>query len=117
MLMAVVEMVIGVASTSTTLWTATLDIRPWTGWADVHWDFSRINQILAVELPPLVSRYYYALWWLLPISSYIFFMFFAFGKDAMREYGTCFSRLRTRLFKLRIQESHKSLTSTIPSFG
>ncbi|KAJ3559561.1 hypothetical protein NM688_g268 [Phlebia brevispora] len=117
MLMAIIEMVIGVASTSTTLWTATLDIRPWTGWADVHWDFSRIGQYLTLEMPPLEQRYFYALWWLVPISSYIFFLFFAFGKDAVREYKACLAWFRLHLFRLRVQETHKSLTSTIPSFG
>ena len=121
MLMAIMEMIMGVAATSFTLWTATLDIRPWTGWADVHWNFSRVDQYLAFELSPFVARYYYALWWLPPASSFIFFAFFAFGKDAMREYGAFFSWFRVRLFRLRIQESrpiqsHKSLTSTIPSF-
>ncbi|KAF7795118.1 hypothetical protein EIP86_006265 [Pleurotus ostreatoroseus] len=117
MLMALVEMVVGVASTSTTLWTATLDIRPWTGWADVHWEFARVGQYLTLELPPLVQRYYYALWWLVPISSYVFFLFFAFGKDAVREYGACVKWLKRHLFRVRVQETHKTLSSTIPSFG
>ena len=117
MLLAVVEMVLGVASTSTALWTATLDIRPWTGWADVHWGFSRIDQYSTSMLAPFVQRYYYVLWWFVPISSYIFFLFFAFGREAMREYGSCLSWVRIRLFRLRVQETHKSLTSTIPSFG
>lgn len=121
MLMAILEMVLGVASTSFTLWTATLDIRPWTGWSDVHWDFSRIDQYPSFALTPFVARYYYALWWIPPVSALAFFVFFAFGKDAVHEYGACLKWCRLRLFSLRVQdtrplESHKSLASTIPSF-
>ena len=117
MLMAVIETLFAVASTSVTLWTATLNLRPWTSWADVHWGFSRIDQYLTRFMPRVMVRYYYALWWLVPVSSYVFFLFFAFGRDAMREYGACSSWIRRRVFRMRPREmQHKSLASSMPSF-
>ena len=117
MLLAVIQMILATAATATSLWTATLDIRPWTGWADVHWNFSRIDQYRTSELAPFVQRYYCALWWLVPASSLVFFAFFAFGRDAVQEYGACVAWVRVHLFKLRVQDAHKPVTSSIPSFG
>ncbi|KAL6308810.1 fungal pheromone STE3G-protein-coupled receptor [Sparassis latifolia] len=86
MLMSVVLMVMGVVSTSFTLWYSSLSLRPWTGWASVHSDFSRIAQFPLVLVSVDVRRYYYVIWMIIPVSSFIFFLFFAFGRDAMLEY-------------------------------
>lgn len=117
MLLALLEMILATAATATSLWTATLDIRPWTSWADVHWGFSRIGQYPAAALTSTVAHYYCALWWFVPASSAVFFLFFAFGRDTMREYGALGQWVRTRLFRLRVQEPHNPVTSSIPSFG
>ena len=89
MAMAFAEIVITVVSTSVTLWFTTLSLRPWTNWSDVHWDFSRIGSYPTVLIPPLIQNYYYATWYIVPFSSFVYFVFFAFGQEAMKEYALC----------------------------
>src|ERR1700761_7792510 len=59
---------------------------PWTGWADVHSHFSRVQQIPLL----LIAPDYWALmrldWWLIPMGTVIFWAFFAFGQESMAEY-------------------------------
>ncbi|KAI8993122.1 hypothetical protein BD414DRAFT_582145 [Trametes punicea] len=99
MAMAFVEIIITAVSSSLTLWFTTLGLRPWTNWADVHWNFSRIDVYVTAFQPPLVNNYYYAIWYIIPVSSVIFFAFFAFGQDAVKEYTACLVWVRDRVFK------------------
>lgn len=77
-------------------------IRPWTDWADVHSDRLRIDLLPAVFIPPKMARAYYISWWMVPLSTFLFVGFFAFGKDTTDEYKKSFrfgvSLLRLRLF-------------------
>ncbi|KAJ6535332.1 GPCR fungal pheromone mating factor [Mycena vulgaris] len=66
-------------------------LRPYTSWADVHSNFSRVAAFPTFLIPAQDLAYTYALWWTIPISSIAFFLFFAFGQDAMREYRACVS--------------------------
>ncbi|KAI0698261.1 GPCR fungal pheromone mating factor [Cytidiella melzeri] len=100
-LMAVFEIVFAVTSTSVTLWVATLDIRPWTNWDDIHFNFSRVDQYPSLYISSFVERYYTAIWWIIPLSSAMFFVFFAFGQEAIRDYKAVFSGIREKIFKLR----------------
>ncbi|GLB44319.1 putative pheromone A receptor [Lyophyllum shimeji] len=99
MLMAGLQMIWGVTTTSYALWFTVIGIpiRPWTTWADVHSDFSRIDQYLSLVTPQQVLTAYYVLWWIVPISTLIFVAFFAFGNDAMEEYKKCWIWFRTRV--------------------
>ncbi|KAG6839253.1 Pheromone B beta 1 receptor [Blastosporella zonata] len=101
MLMAVLQMVWGITVTAYAMWFTVLGvpIRPWTSWAFVHSDFSRIDQYPAVLTPDIVRRSYCVLWWMVPISTWIFVAFFAFGKDAMEEYKKCIVWFRTRVLR------------------
>lgn len=108
MLLAVAEMILSVGSTALALWSATFVMRPWTNWADVHWGFSRVDTFRAFELSPSSLTSFYALWWMLPISSFLFFLFFAFGQDAVQEYGACLKWIGTHIFRLRIGETSRS---------
>lgn len=113
MAMAVVEMIIGVASTSATLaFSVKWDMRPYTNWADVHWNFSRIDLYATLFTPPFVLRFYYGIWWIVPISSFIFFLFFAFGQEAMKEYGACAAWFRAHIMRRR--DSKISISRFIP---
>ncbi|TFK32930.1 hypothetical protein BDQ12DRAFT_670661 [Crucibulum laeve] len=38
---------------------------------------------------PSVINAYYVLWWTIPISTFLFMAFFAFGRDAIEEDRTC----------------------------
>lgn len=87
MLLAMFEMFASAAAVSATLaFSVVWDMRPWTNWADVHWDFSRIDTYPTPFLPPFIYRFYYACWWIAPVSAYVFCAFFAFGQEAMNEY-------------------------------
>ncbi len=56
-----------------------LPLLPWTSWAEVHSDFSRIDQIdqyPMIAIPAYIDRNYHAQWWMVPA-------FFSFGRDAI----------------------------------
>ena len=98
MAMAFVEIIITAVSSSITLWFTSLSLRPWTNFADVHYNFSRVATLPIVFAPRTITAYYYVTWYIIPVSSLIFFVFFAFGQDAVREYSACVAWVRRRVF-------------------
>ncbi|KAJ7930532.1 Rcb2.42 [Mycena leptocephala] len=62
-------------------------IRPYTSWADVHFDFSRVDQYPTAFIPQDVLPWQYIAWWTIPFSGLSFFCSFSFGEDAVAEYG------------------------------
>jgi hypothetical protein len=107
MLMALVEMFWGILVTACNMWFTCQDgMRPWTGWANVHWNFSRIALYPTVVIPIYDLTWTYALWWTIPISALIFSAFFSFGEDAMKEYATCVTWARSKILRQkRTQDS------------
>lgn len=100
MAMAIVQMFWGALLIGINMWfTCRSGLRPWTGWADVHSNFSRVALFPTLLIPPSVLRWTYFLWWTIPISSVIFFAFFAFGQDAVKEYVACFRWVRSNLLR------------------
>ncbi|EIW57115.1 uncharacterized protein TRAVEDRAFT_105078, partial [Trametes versicolor FP-101664 SS1] len=100
MLLALIEMFASAAAVSATLGFSVIwDMRPWTNWADVHWDFSRVDTFPTPFLPPFIYRFYYACWWIAPVSAYLFCAFFAFGQEAMGEYKAYALWVWTRVFR------------------
>ncbi|KAF7326986.1 STE3-domain-containing protein [Mycena sanguinolenta] len=101
MLMAMLEMIWSLAVTTYTLWFTTIGIplRPYSSWAEVHSNFSRIDTYPTIFIPDIVLRTYYFLWWLVPISTIAFVAMFAFGRDAMEEYKKCFLLIRRVIFR------------------
>ncbi|CCM02275.1 uncharacterized protein FIBRA_04360 [Fibroporia radiculosa] len=88
MTMALVEMFWALFIISCTLYFNYRDgLRPWISWANVHSNFSNINLFALIVIPPTLLQWTYFLWWTTPISGYLFFVFFAFGADAMKEYA------------------------------
>ncbi|KAJ7455554.1 Rcb2.42 [Mycena latifolia] len=75
-------------------------LRPYTSWADVHYDFSRVDAIPTAEIPPDVLVWTYISWWTIPISGYSFFFSFAFGEDAAKEYGPWFRWMSTPIARM-----------------
>jgi hypothetical protein len=63
-----------------------LPLLPWTSWAEVHFDFSRIDQYPKIAIPAYMDRNYHAIWWMVPALTFIFVAFFSFGRDAIDEY-------------------------------
>ncbi|KIY44535.1 fungal pheromone STE3G-protein-coupled receptor, partial [Fistulina hepatica ATCC 64428] len=87
--MSVTEMAWVTAFSALNLWsnvTAT-GLRPYTSWAYVHSDFSRIdNEYIRALIPDWYWRRIMLFWWLMPASAIIFFLFFGFGQEATKEY-------------------------------
>ncbi|KAJ7475474.1 pheromone receptor Rcb2 B43 [Mycena galericulata] len=101
MLMSILEMIWSIAVTIYTLWftTVSIPIRPYTSWADVHSNFSRVDTYPTLFMPELVVTAYYFLWWLVPISTFAFVAMFAFGRDALDEYKRCFRAVRDAVLR------------------
>ncbi len=90
MSMSIVQIFWSVLITALNMWfTMRTGLRPWISWEDVHTDFGRIRQLPEVLIPDNIYRLTYAIWWTLPISSVLFFAFFSFGQEAMKEYSSC----------------------------
>lgn len=98
--MALTEMI---WSTSLAAYTLYLNVspglRPWTNWANVHSNFSRVGLFPTIELPPQFIEAMMLLWWNLPASGLIFFVFFAFGEEALKEYKKIWRRIMVKVFK------------------
>ncbi|KAK0480433.1 GPCR fungal pheromone mating factor [Armillaria luteobubalina] len=112
--MSLVQIFWGVFVTSVNMWfTMKSGLRPWTGLADVHSGFSRIGQFPQLFITPTTWTYTYLLWWTIPISSVLFFIFFSFGQEAMKEYRHCFRWIKVVIF--RRPDSGPSSTSKFGS--
>ncbi|KAJ7643058.1 GPCR fungal pheromone mating factor, partial [Mycena polygramma] len=101
MLMSTLQMFWSIGLTIFTLWftTISIPIRPWTTWADVHSNFSRVDQYPTLFTPEIILSGYYALWWTVPASTFIFVAFFAFGAEALAEYKKGFLWVRRVVFR------------------
>ncbi|KAK7030190.1 hypothetical protein R3P38DRAFT_3189151 [Favolaschia claudopus] len=73
MLMSILQMIWSLGITIATLWFTVLSIpiRPYTSWADVHSNFSRIDQFPNLFTPEIILSFRYALWWTIPASTFI----------------------------------------------
>lgn len=78
----------------------TVPINPWKGWADTHFDFSRVDQIPAafwrdsmpgVEASVELSR------WLNIVNAFTFFVFFGFAEEARNNYSGAVQSLAKRV--------------------
>ncbi|KDR78094.1 hypothetical protein GALMADRAFT_118997 [Galerina marginata CBS 339.88] len=117
MTMAALQMVWSITVTSYALWFTVIavPIRPWTTWSDVHSDWLRVDLYPDAFTPDQVKRSFYVLWWLVPISTFLFIAFFAFGKDAIDEYKKCFLWIRVKALGQQAEtKSSKELLGNIP---
>ncbi|KAM5538797.1 hypothetical protein V8D89_007519 [Ganoderma adspersum] len=76
-------------------------LRPWTSWADVHSNWQHINRFPIVLIPAYTLRWTYFLWWATPATAYMFFAFFAFGRDTLSEYIICVIWFKERVLRLQ----------------
>ncbi|KAJ7431628.1 putative fungal pheromone GPCR, STE3-type [Mycena galericulata] len=114
MAMAIAQMVWATFLTVTNMWlTCQGGLRPWISWANVHSDFGRIGIFPAAFIPAVQWAWTYFIFWTVPITALMFFSFFAFGQDAVKEYRACFGAVRR---VIRIPEKSKT-TQSIPSFA
>ncbi|KAG2040962.1 GPCR fungal pheromone mating factor [Suillus americanus] len=106
MSMAIVEMFFGLLVTSLNMWwTMRPGLRPWISWKNVHSNWLEVAYFPLAIIPPTELAWTFALWFMIPIASIFFFLFFAFGQDALKEYGTTFTWIRRHVFRLRDRSS------------
>ncbi|KAG1873827.1 pheromone A receptor-domain-containing protein [Suillus subluteus] len=100
MAMAVTEIVWGTALTAFNLYNnAGSGLRPWISWQNVHSDWLRVDLFAFIELPPSFIKSMFLLWWAMPASAYIFFLFFGFSDEARREYGKIIKAFRKHVLR------------------
>ncbi|KAG6906376.1 hypothetical protein DXG01_014249 [Tephrocybe rancida] len=115
--MAVVQMFWGLLVIILNVWlTCRNGLRPWTGWADVHSNFSRVAVFPMRLIPVEGVRWTFFAWWVIPVSSVLFFVFFSFGEDAMKEYRTCILWVARNIFRRKDASSDYKTKLSLPSF-
>ncbi|KAF8239211.1 fungal pheromone STE3G-protein-coupled receptor [Tricholoma matsutake] len=99
MLMVSLQMVWSLALMIFSLWFNIMAVLPrrWTMWNDVHSNFGHIDLYATAFTPLPIITSYYVLWWMPPISTLVFMIFFAFGRDAMEEYKKFFIWFHTHI--------------------
>jgi len=108
--MAVTEMFWGTTLTSFNLWNnVSSGLRPWTTWADVHSNFESVHAFPMLFIPEKYVRVMMLFWWSIPASSIIFFAFFGFGAETVKEYRRIWSSFKTTVFRKRDSEKTDSL--------
>ncbi|KAF7326987.1 Pheromone B beta 1 receptor [Mycena sanguinolenta] len=112
LLMSVLQMIWSIAITIFTLWSTSVSIpiRPYTSWAVVHSNFSRVDQFTTLFTPQVVLATRVGIWWMVPASTFAFVAFFAFGNDAMTEYKKGFRWIRTTVLRLPRSSSSNGKT-------
>lgn len=91
-------------------------LRPWTSWSDVHSGFSRIGQFPLALIPQGTLRMTYFIWWSIPVSAYLFFVFFAFGRDSRMDYVRAFEWCRTKVCGARSDDKESSHETSLPRY-
>ncbi|KZV83956.1 fungal pheromone STE3G-protein-coupled receptor [Exidia glandulosa HHB12029] len=87
-------------------------VRPWTNWNDVHYNFSRIAIWPQFLIPPGDWARLMLLWWILPATAMLFFLFFGFSEEAIEGYVACY-----RWFRRTILRQTLPVASTTGSYG
>ncbi len=112
--MVITEMVWGTALTSVNMYYNIKGrLQPWTNWEDVHYNFSRIDAYPEVTIPLEFRSFLMLIWWAMPVSSLIFFLFFGFGEEAKREYMKAWEWCRTIVYRGNLSEKNGMISSGI----
>ncbi|CAK5274736.1 unnamed protein product [Mycena citricolor] len=61
-------------------------LQPYVSWPFVHAGFEFIGQFKNSDLSPSDVAFTYILWWAVPLSSVIFFLFFGTGSQVLQDY-------------------------------
>jgi hypothetical protein len=107
--MALTEMLWGTTLTAYNLYNnVTLaGLRPYTSWAQVHSHFERVQALPTAWLPAKALSVMMLFWWCIPASSIIFFAFFGFGEEAVKEYKRVWDGVKSIVFWRRNARSEK----------
>ncbi|KAF7344665.1 Pheromone receptor Rcb2 B44 [Mycena venus] len=116
MAMAIAQMVWATFLTVTNMVLTCSDgLRPWISWANVHSNFSRVGVFPKLFIPETQWRWTYFIFWTVPITGAMFFAFFAFGQDAVKEYKAVGAAVG-RVFRIRRKkEEGKAKAELLPS--
>ena len=98
--MSLTEIVWGTSITAVIIYAnISSGLHPWTNWAVVHSDFGRIDSYQLSMMPHPLLKQIFIMWWTIPMSAYIFFLFFAFSEETMRYYKCAYTWVKTAVFK------------------
>nr|WCD39442.1 Ste3-5 [Ganoderma boninense] len=75
-------------------------LRPWTTWADVHSDWLRVDQYPLRVFEPAYRTQLFLFFYVMPVSSLLFFLFFGFGEQAVKDYSQTVDWIRCKIFRL-----------------
>jgi pheromone a factor receptor len=76
-------------------------MRPWVSWDFVHAEWYDVPQFAKVLVPQYFWNNFIAVWYIIPLTSVIFFTFFGFGREANAEYRKWFQWIQTRVFRMK----------------
>ena len=117
--MALTEMLWGTALTAFNLYNnVNSGLRPYTSWARVHSNFNRVQMLPMILVPQKNIPTMMLFWWCIPASSIIFFVFFGFGEDAVKEYKRVWVCMKGVLFwrrSARLEKKHPMSFSRLSS--
>ncbi|KAF8512954.1 pheromone A receptor-domain-containing protein [Hysterangium stoloniferum] len=117
MALAVVEMTwdIGINVYLLTANFSMATLLPWINWQNVHAHFSRVQQLPKFLVTASFMNQEILVWWFVPFTCVLFFLFFAFGEEAMSDYRACFSWFRRTILRQRV-EKPKNRGEILPSY-
>lgn len=106
-----------VVDTSVNIWVLVSNLTSWSGlvpytsWADIHYNFSRIQPYPEVLVPAKFWKNNVALWYVIPIATVLFWAFFAFGQESMAEYRSWYAWFRRVVLRKPLPAYSDSLPS------
>ena len=80
-------------------------LSPWISWEHVHSDWLRVGQFARVLVPEYFWNTLLLTWYIVPITSVIFFAFFGLGQEAKAEHATTFSWVKLKVFRIKPRSS------------
>ncbi|KAG7442050.1 putative pheromone receptor [Guyanagaster necrorhizus] len=98
MFMASVDLMLTVPLATYILVMNTHDLQPWISWENVHFDFSRVDQIPAILWRSVSAGTLLELQrWLVVMGAFVFFLLFGFADEAKKHYRAAYSSVLKRV--------------------
>ncbi|KZV82019.1 fungal pheromone STE3G-protein-coupled receptor [Exidia glandulosa HHB12029] len=80
-------------------------LRPWTSWADVHYNFSRVAVYPRYLIGSWQKQNLFLSWWITPATALLFFIFFGFSEEALEGYAGALRWVRRVVFRQTITQT------------
>ncbi|KIJ25317.1 hypothetical protein M422DRAFT_193606 [Sphaerobolus stellatus SS14] len=78
-------------------------LRPWISWQNVHSNFSRVGLFPIFLVPTQYHIQTVIQWWIIPISSVAFILFFGFGEEAKNDYRVVIQWIRRNILRQKVK--------------